>query len=79
MFFMLTVTVLIEYRFANLDINQFFFTYRKHRFIELVILQIPKNLDLSMSINRKQFVGPSTSNNEKNIWRPPLAVRLSKP
>jgi hypothetical protein len=40
-----------------------------------VILQIPKNLDLSMSNNRKQFVGPSTSKNEKNIGRPPLKMR----
>ncbi len=51
-----------------------FFTYRKHGFMELVILQIPKNLDLSMSNNRKQFVGPSTSSNEKNTGRPPLQI-----
>ncbi len=58
--------------------RQIFFTYRKHQFIKLVILQIPKNLDLSMSNNRKQFVGPSTSKNEKNIGRPPLHTFCSR-
>ncbi len=53
-----------------------FFTYRKHRFIELVILQIPKNLDFSKWNSRKKFSEPSTSNNEKNIGRPPLTTRV---
>ncbi len=60
------------YRFANLDIDRYFRTYRKHRFVELVILQIPKNLDLSKSNNRKKVIEPSIANHEKNIGCPPL-------
>jgi hypothetical protein len=67
-FFMLN----LKYRSSNLGYPPIFFTYRKHRFIELAIRQIPKNLDLSKSNNRKKVVEPSTSNHEKNIGRPPL-------
>jgi hypothetical protein len=67
-FFMLN----LKYRSSNLGYPPIFFTYRKHRFIELAIRQIPKNLNLSKSNNRKKFVEPSTSNHEKNIGCPPL-------
>ncbi len=42
-----------------------------------MILQIPKNLDLSKSNNRKKFIKPSISKNEKNIGRPPLLSSFS--
>ncbi len=62
--FMLKVTEKIYYRF--------FVTCRKHRFIELANLQIPKNVDLSKSMNRKKVIEPSIVNYEKNIGCPPL-------
>jgi hypothetical protein len=64
------------YRFANLDIDKFFLTYRKHRFFKLVILQIPKNRDLSKSNNRKKVIEPSIANHEKNIGCPPLHINI---
>jgi hypothetical protein len=70
--FMLKVTLKNYYRFTNLDIDRFFFTCRKHRFIKLANLQIPKNLDLSKSNNRKKVIEPSIENHEKNIGCPPL-------
>jgi hypothetical protein len=57
---------------SNLDSDRSFFTCRKHRFIELANLQIPKNLDLSKSSNRKKVIEPSIANHEKNIGCPPL-------
>jgi hypothetical protein len=44
------------------------------RFIELANLQIPKNVNLSKSINRKKVFEPSIANYEKNIGCPPLLV-----
>ncbi len=73
---MLKVTVKIYYQFANLDSNRFFVTCRKHRFIELANLQIPKNVDLSKSMNRKKVIEPSIANYEKNIGCPPLLIYL---
>ncbi len=33
---------------------------------------MPKNVDLSKSINREKVIEPSIANNEKNIECPPL-------
>ncbi len=74
--FMLKVTVKIYYRFANLDSDRLFVTCRKHRFIELANLQIPKNVDLSKSMNTKKVIEPSIANYEKNIGCPPLITTL---
>jgi hypothetical protein len=55
-----------------------FFYLLNHQFIDLVILQISKNIDLSMSINEKKFGGPAISNTEKNIECPPLLFSRSE-
>ena len=38
---------------------------------------MPKNVDLSKSINREKVIEPSIANNEKNIGCPPLLMQLS--
>jgi hypothetical protein len=38
-------------------------------------MKMPKNVDLSKSINREKVIEPSIANNEKNIECPPLAAR----
>jgi hypothetical protein len=35
---------------------------------------MPKNVDLSKSINREKVIEPSIANNEKNIECPPLLI-----
>jgi hypothetical protein len=35
-------------------------------------MKMPKNVDLSKSINREKVIEPSIANNEKNIECPPL-------
>ncbi len=35
-------------------------------------MKMPKNVDLSKSINREKVIEPSIANNEKNIGCPPL-------
>ena len=35
-------------------------------------MKMPKNIDLSKSINREKVIEPSIANNEKNIECPPL-------
>ncbi len=37
-------------------------------------MKMPKNVDLSKSINREKVIEPSIANNEKNIECPPLTV-----
>jgi hypothetical protein len=37
-------------------------------------MKMPKNVDLSKSINREKVIEPSIANNEKNIECPPLLV-----
>jgi hypothetical protein len=37
-------------------------------------MKMPKNVDLSKSINREKVIEPSIANNEKNIGCPPLGV-----
>ncbi len=71
------MTVKIYYRFANLDSDRFFVTCRKQRFIELANLQIPKNLDLSKSNNRKKIIKPSIANHEKKYRVPTSDVAYS--
>ncbi len=71
---MLKVTVKIYYWFANLDSDRFFVTCRKHRFIELANLQIPKNIDLSKSMKRKKVIEPSIANYEKKYRVPTTAL-----
>ena len=66
------MTVKIYYRFANLDSDRFFVTCGKHRLIELANMKMPKNVDLSKSINREKVIEPTIANNEKNIGCPPL-------
>ena len=71
-FFFIFFMLNLKYRSSNLGYPPIFFTYRKHRFIELANLQIPKNLDLSKSNNMKKVIEPSIANHEKNIGCPPL-------
>ncbi len=37
-------------------------------------MKMPKNVDLSKSINREKVIEPSIANNEKNIECPPLRL-----
>jgi hypothetical protein len=37
---------------------------------------MPKNVDLSKSINREKVIEPSIANNEKNIECPPDILRI---
>jgi hypothetical protein len=39
-------------------------------------MKMPKNVDLSKSINREKVIEPSIANNEKNIECPPLEIRI---
>ncbi len=39
-------------------------------------MKMPKNVDLSKSINREKVIEPSIANNEKNIRCPPLWATL---
>ena len=39
-------------------------------------MKMPKNVDLSKSINREKVIEPSIANNEKNIECPPLPFGL---
>jgi hypothetical protein len=39
---------------------------------------MPKNVDLSKSINREKVIEPSIANNEKNIGCPPLVTETKK-
>ena len=39
-------------------------------------MKMPKNVDLSKSINREKVIEPSIANNEKNIECPPLTKSL---
>jgi hypothetical protein len=40
-------------------------------------MKMPKNVDLSKSINREKVIEPSIANNEKNIECPPLFLSLN--
>ncbi len=40
-------------------------------------MKMPKNVDLSKSINREKVIEPSIANNEKNIECPPLVFILT--
>jgi hypothetical protein len=40
-------------------------------------MKMPKNVDLSKSINREKVIEPSIANNEKNIECPPLIGGLA--
>ena len=39
-------------------------------------MKMPKNVDLSKSINSEKVIEPSIANNEKNIECPPLEIRI---
>jgi hypothetical protein len=41
-------------------------------------MKMPKNVDLSKSINREKVIEPSIANNEKNIGCPPLVILYVK-